>query len=80
MKSEIEFISCITDRELKGHLEYLKDMEGIGIKIIDRDRIVLSTQREIRPEAFKKFGFYVKKVSVIEKFHGFSSVEVFLER
>jgi hypothetical protein len=80
MKLETENISCITDRELRGHLEYLRDMENVFITIPDRDRLVLYSEREIRTEAFKKFGFYVKRVAIKKVYGTFTGVEIFLER
>lgn len=77
---EMENIFLITDRDLRNSLEYTAE-DGIAVKIVDRDRFVLTIDKEeIRPEQFKKFGFYVKRVKINDKYGAFAGVEVFFER
>ena len=79
-ESKIENIVYITDSELKQDLEYFSELSNLTVRVLDKDRFVITTDTGIATEMFRKYGFYVKRVLVQNKYGSYAGVEVFFER
>ena len=84
MSNKIEGIESITDYVLKEKLQYINDMNQVGVLVKNSNQILLTTDKTIEwpIREISKFGFHVNRIEVRDEEEdlGIQAIEIFMER